>query len=310
MVSPRRPDFIIIGAPRSGTTYIARNLDNHPSAAVVTSKDDPFANDMHFFDTNTPKGKTNFDRGWDWYLEQFQAFSKDILVGEKTADYLTDPDAPALISRFLPDTKLIAILRNPIERAQSHFWHSRHRLPTGLTLADLAKRGEDFNDVWVLESGFYARQLELYREYFEEDQMLLLIHEDIERHPQQTLERLFKFLELDSKNADYKDAKNKINSGSSSFASQLVAKAGARLRNLFPGLYYLLLNGKLSVITKPILQIARGKQVKPKAGKQESKQYPEMDEETRRILWELYSEDVKKLSSIIGRDLVKDWRSL
>jgi hypothetical protein len=305
--SPRKPDFLIIGAPRSGTTYIAKNLENHPSIAIAASKDDPFANDLHFFDVNTPKGMENYSRGIDWYFQQFQHFPKNVLVGEKTADYLVDIDSPKLIKRHLPAVKLIAILRDPVERAQSHFWHSRHRLPAGLSLSDLVQREQDTNNVWVLESGFYSKQLNRYFQYFDKKQILILFHEDIQNSPNKTLQAICEFLGVEADNIEFKDAFSRINSGSSSIASQFIARVGAVLRNASPRLYSAMLNGPLSKVTKLILQTLRGKKVRSTSHQTPDNTYPKLDTATRRKLFELYKSDIEQLSEMVDRDLMSLW---
>lgn len=303
----RKPDFLIIGAPRSGTTYLARNLENHPSIAIASSNDDPFANDLHFFDINTPKGMENYQRGVDWYFQQFQHVPDDILVGEKTADYLVDPDSPKLIKTLLPEIKLIAILRDPVERAQSHFWHSRHRLPVGLTLSDLAQQQRDENEVWVLESGFYSRQLDRYFQYFDRNQILILFHEDIQSSPNQTLQTICKFLGVEA-SIEFKDAFSKINSGSSSPVSTFVARIGNLLKRRLPRLYRALVSGPFSRITKLLLQTFRGKRVHSTTHQSPESAYPELDQDTRRKLYELYKPDIERLSEMVGRDLMKVWK--
>lgn len=303
----RKPDFLIIGAPRSGTTYLARNLENHPSIAIASSKEDPFANDLHYFDINTPKGMENYRRGVEWYFQQFQHIPDNILVGEKTADYLVDPDSPKLIKDLLPEIKLIAILRDPIERAQSHFWHSKHRLPTGLSLSDLAQQGRDENGVWVLESGFYSRQLERYFQHFDRKQILILFHEDIQSSPNQTLQTICEFLGVEG-SINFKDAFSKINSGSSSAISTFMAQVGNLLKRKSPRLYRALINGPFSRMTKILLQTFRGKKVRSTTHQSPESAYPELDEATRQKLYELYKPDIERLSEIVGRDLMKVWK--
>lgn len=305
--SPRKPDFLIIGAPRSGTTYIAKNLENHPSIAIADSKDDPFANDLHFFDVNTPKGLENYRRGIDWYFQQFQHFPQNIVIGEKTADYLVDIDCPELIKKHLPKVKLIAVLRDPVKRAQSHFWHSRHRLPAGLNLAELVQRQEDINNVWVLESGFYSKLLNRYFQHFEKNQILILFHEDIQNSPQKTLQTICGFLGVSPDKIELKDVFSRINRGSSSTISQITARVGTILRKASPKLYSAMLNGPLSRITTLVLKILRGKKVRPNSRQTSGNTYPQLDTATQRKLFELYKSDIEQLSKMVDRDLITLW---
>lgn len=305
--SPRKPDFLIIGAPRSGTTYIAKNLENHPSIAIADSKDDPFANDLHFFDINTPKGLENYKRGIDWYFQQFQHFPQNIVIGEKTADYLVDVDCPELIKKHIPEVKLISVLRDPVKRAQSHFWHSRHRLPAGLSLAELVQRQTDINNVWVLESGFYSKQLNRYLQHFEKNQILVLFDEDIQDSPHETLQEICNFLGVNPDKIELKDVFSRINSGSSSTISQITARVGIALRKASPKLYSAMLNGPLSRITTLALKILRGKKVRPNSRETSGDTYPQLDTASQRKLFELYKSDIEQLSEMVDRDLITLW---
>lgn len=249
----------------------------------------------------------NYQRGVDWYLQQFQHIPDNILVGEKTADYLVDPDSPRLIKNLLPEIKLIAILRDPVERAQSHFWHSKHRLPGGLSLSGLAQKEKDENGVWVLESGFYSQQLERYFQYFDRNQLLILFHEDIQSSPNQTLQTVCKFLGVEQ-SIEFKDAFSKINSGSSSAISTFMAQVGNLLKRKTPRLYHALVSGLFSRITRLLLQTFRGKKVRSTTHQSPESAYPELDQDTRRKLYELYKPDIERLSEMVGRDLMKVWK--
>jgi hypothetical protein len=112
---PRLPNFVIIGAPRSGTTSLAHSLSQHPEVFVTMQ-----VKELHFFDTN-------FDRGLDWYRQQFSGADAAAAkaAGEATPTYMYDETAMSRMAETVPDARLIAILRNPVDRAYSHYWMNR-----------------------------------------------------------------------------------------------------------------------------------------------------------------------------------------
>jgi hypothetical protein len=194
-----RPDFLIIGAQKSGTSWLAHNLARHPTIFLPDSE-------IHFFDK-----ADLFAKGPAWYESHFEDASPGHLVGEKTPDYLwTTSDGAERhhagsherIHDLYPEAKLIVTLRNPVERAISALnhlirtgrvspFHHADDLLVGHKHALVANHG-------VLEKGLYFRQLKAYLDRFDRRQLLVLLFEDdIVQQPRAALRRLFEFLEVD-----------------------------------------------------------------------------------------------------------------
>src|SRR5688572_14326389 len=110
----RLPDFLIVGAMRSGTTSLHKYLQAHPDVFVASGKE------VHFFDRR-------YGRGLDWYRSRFAGVTTERVVGEATPAYMYDENAIARIAHDLPDARLIVVLRNPVDRAYSHYWRNRSR---------------------------------------------------------------------------------------------------------------------------------------------------------------------------------------
>src|SRR5947209_2592633 len=105
------PGFLIIGAQRCGTTSLYDDLVKHPSIATASQKE------IHFFDLN-------FQKGIDWYQAQFPGLGqKGFITGEASPYYIFHPLAPKRILAAAPEIKLIVMLRNPVNRAYSHYQH-------------------------------------------------------------------------------------------------------------------------------------------------------------------------------------------
>src|SRR5687768_13237463 len=99
----RLPDFLIIGAQRGGTTSLYRYLTEHPEIDPAVRKE------IHFF-------SRHHEQGLDWYRAHFPRRDESSLVGEASPNYLVHPDVPARVAAALPRVKLIALLRNPVDR--------------------------------------------------------------------------------------------------------------------------------------------------------------------------------------------------
>ena len=111
------PNFVVIGAMRSGSTSLYKYLQAHPDVYMPRKE-------IHFFDRK-------WDRGLSWYLTRFEGHSGQTAVGEATPTYLAEPEALDRMASTIPDARLLAVLRDPVDRAYSHYWmeHARARDP-------------------------------------------------------------------------------------------------------------------------------------------------------------------------------------
>jgi uncharacterized protein (TIGR03086 family) len=176
--SPPLPTFVIIGAQKSATRWLRSNLGQHPDVFTAPSE-------VHYFNYH----QRVRDLGLDWYRSQFSGWSGEPIVGEATPGYMIwrhNPNAVAKrIKDALPDARLIAILRNPVDRAQSAMLHhiKRGRLPADSRLLDLVRRTPPERDwLCLVTAGWYSAILRPYRWYFG-DQLLVMLHDDVNDDP-------------------------------------------------------------------------------------------------------------------------------
>ena len=193
------PDFIIAGASKSGTSSIYYYLSRHPQILLSHKKE------LDFY-------WQHYQRGIDWYLAHFPSITDrpDFLTGEATPNYLRFPQVAERIKDTFPETKIIILLRNPVDRAIS--WHY-HKLNSGLTKLDLAtaiateiERLATVTEAEIINTGFYnpdniMSSLYIYKikpwiETLGRERFLILQSEDFYLNPQQNMERVFKFLDL------------------------------------------------------------------------------------------------------------------
>ena len=207
------PDFMVIGAMKSATSAIYDYLCRHSRVLKRKPKE------IHFF------SKAHvYDRGWNWYLSQFATKQKkvgdrQISVGEASPSYLSSPEAPKNIKGAFPKIKIIVSLRNPVERAISHYYHQVSRvddeprnIQDAFSAAEIAKSIEAIKsfgndemilrqkDRWkttrYLSEGLYASQLKNWLEVFSPEQLLILDYHQLETNPNLFLDKLFGFLNL------------------------------------------------------------------------------------------------------------------
>jgi Sulfotransferase domain len=175
---PPLPTFLVIGAQKSATRWLRYNLGEHPE--VFAS---PY--EIGFF--NSPKRITTL--GVDWYRAQFDGWNGEHIVGESTPGYMMWRHEPRVVAeqikRIIPDARLFAVLRNPIDRANSAMVHhiKYERLHPRSSLRDLAdKKAPEQDKLGLVAGGWYAASLEPYRELFG-DQLLVFLHDDIRDDP-------------------------------------------------------------------------------------------------------------------------------
>jgi Sulfotransferase domain len=173
------PTFVIIGAQKSATRWLRSNLGRHPDIFTARSE-------MHFWNN----GKRVEKVGVDWYRDQFEGWNGEPIVGEATPGYMIWRHHPAYVAQRMkdhhPDLRLIALLRNPVDRAQSAMLHHirRHRMPTGARLIDMVRELRPSESDWfcLVSGGWYAASLEPFLDRFG-DQLLVLFHDQVAADP-------------------------------------------------------------------------------------------------------------------------------
>lgn len=210
------PDFVIVGAQRAGTTSLYKYLAEHPDVGRVR-----LGKGVHYFDTN-------FGRSMTWYRSHFPLDADRIPfrtrpthVGEGCPYYMFHPESPARINAALPGVKVIAILRDPIERAHSHWAHETARGFETLSFEDAIEAederlvGEEAQLVApdglsfahqhhsYVARGRYAPQIERLWDVFGRERVLVLSSSRLFCEPAATYARTLEFLDLPAHEANY-----------------------------------------------------------------------------------------------------------
>jgi hypothetical protein len=195
------PTFLVVGAKRAGTSSLYQYLIRHPDVRPCA-----IGKGTHYFDVC-------YRRGWRWYRSGFPLSGRGGITGEASPYYMFHPLAPARIAAALPEARLIVVLRNPVDRAWSHY-HNERRLGAeplsfeeaiGCEAERLAGEAERMASdpgfqsfAWrhhsYLARGRYAEQLERLYDLFPPDQVLVLQSELLRADPNRALEPVWRFL--------------------------------------------------------------------------------------------------------------------
>ena len=187
-------DFIGIGAPRCGTSWITNVLRSHPDICISEPKEVRYFNrEEKQFGRLKGNKNSNFDKDISWYLQRFSHAKEGQFCGEFSPIYLSDQTAPSAIKAQFPDVKLIVCLRNPEDRAYSFY-----KLLSGNSVIEPMsfEQALEKESVYV-EAGLYAKNLARYLEYFDRDKILFLVFEEVISEPAREINRIFEFLGVD-----------------------------------------------------------------------------------------------------------------
>lgn len=206
------PDYLIIGTARSASTSLYQYLIQHPCVAPALTKQ------LHFFDTYFLNGiewyKVCLPYKWDKFYKE-KILRTKFVTGEATVHYMMHPLAPKRVYEKIPHVKLIAILRNPVDRAYSHyqteflnkneilsFEEAIEQEPSMLEgefeklMNDEKYVSKNYPHRAYLRSGIYVEQLKRWFDYFPKKQFLILKSEDFSQNPSTAFKEILEFLNL------------------------------------------------------------------------------------------------------------------
>lgn len=278
------PNFLIIGAPRSGTTHLYRGLRQHPEVFMSDFKEPMF---FAYEGKTRPGAITDPDA----YEALFEGSDRYPRRGEASTLYLYHPDAPENIERHIPNARLIAILRNPADRAFSQYTFQRlletEPLPTfEEALAAEPERALADVSPFLLyrEVGRYGIQISRYVSRFPKEQLLFLLQDDLDTHPDRVFRQIFSFLGV---NPDFQPDLGGHRTNASGIPQhttlfRALKTTGRAIKRLLPERLVTQLSGSAH---EALLS------------------HPHMSSETRATLNRYFSPDIAQTSDLIGRDL-------
>jgi len=183
-------DFLIVGAQKSGSTSLRAFLEEQKKDIFILNRE------LHFWNRN---GQYQDGAGLNAYLENFAEAKPNQVKGEKSPSYLVSKEAPERIHKHFPKVKIIAILRNPIDRAYSAYWHGRRvgAIETSTTFGEAVRnykvnQGKPYGD--LVSAGFYSEQIARYLNFFPLKQLHVISFESTLTQANDELHEVLKFL--------------------------------------------------------------------------------------------------------------------
>ena len=281
------PDFIIVGAQKSGTTWLWEMINQHPGSELPPKKE------HHFFSKSY-----KYRMGLEEYLKIYENISPSKITGEASTSYLYDrvrknvhmeqknveidynlPTIPKLITKNLPDIKIIIILRDPVKRAVSAYYHfikAKNYSP----MVKFKEALEKYPNRLIVEFGQYYKYIQLWRRYTKESNIrIYILEEDIKCNPKEMLMDTYSFLNLEH-----------------NFQPQ---KYNHTIHERMKWTYLLLNYYNLRILTKIIKRF----KIENITDKIAFKLLPKIDQDDIRALRDIYIDDKEKLEDLIGRSL-------
>lgn len=278
----RKPDFFIVGAAKAGTTSLFQYLTQHPSIFIPTIKE------PHYFSEYYDSGAPVF-HSIDDYLRLFDDCPDGALAGDASTSYLYSVDAARGIRKLQPEARIVAVLRNPVDRAYSLYWFNRRDLVEDLGFEEaLEAEPERIRDnrhfrFHYVTSGKYSAQIQKYFDAFGRDAVRVYLFEDLKADAPALCRDIFRFLGV---RADLPlETGGRFNpSGEprSRLLSRLLTRQFPRLRRMLP---------------------KTAKMVKHRLTQVNVRTPPPMHPATRAMLVESFRPDVESLQALLGRDL-------
>lgn len=218
---------------KSGTSYLGKLLNSHPSV-FMCEPDEP----SYFVDPQQLKSiwpdmwRRGFWLGEEHYLKLFDAAAGAPIVGEASTNYSKLPmvtNVAEKIRAFNPDARLIYLLRDPVRRTISHYWHMVRHHAENRPMIEAIKRDTQFMDV-----SHYAMQLEAYLRHFPPDQIAILTHEHLIRDPAETMRALYAWLGIEPSAVDMSHFGQPENVTPETIAIRKYGAVSRRLLQKFP----------------------------------------------------------------------------
>jgi hypothetical protein len=294
------PNFLIIGAAKSGTSSLYYYLEQHPRVYCSPQKEPSFfaleGQNAEFAGPGDELFSRRAVRDLSTYQALFEGVTNETAYGEASVLYLYSPSAPARVKYYIPQAKLIAILRNPVDRALSSFAHLRREGREPLASFEKALQAEDdrveanWQHQWhYTRLGFYYSQLKRYLELFPPDQISVYTYHEFSENPVQVLQDTFRFLSVDSSFVPDTSIKHNVSGvPRSRVLHSLIVKPSVVKTVLWRPFLPLSLRRFLRQVVWQWNIVAAK---------------PELSRETRKYLVQIYKDDILKLQDLIKVDL-------
>jgi len=286
----KKVNLFIVGAAKAGTTSFHDYLDQHPDVCMSSIKEPNYfsqdqISDLYYRQASLINDETSyynlFDKG--------NSKNTHIVYGESSVSYLSYPEIPKKLYKYNSNARILIFLRNPIERAFSHYLMDYTAGYFDFSFEEILKFKESNALVYkqVIELSFYYSQIKEYLETFPKNQVKFIIMEDATKNLNKTIHEIESFLDLKTyNNYDFK-VKNSFKNPPNKFINKIYRSQGFK-------------NIAKRVISKKISDTIKNRLFKTKK--------PKIDLTSKAYLSQLFLNDVSQLSQLIGIDLNQFWK--
>lgn len=295
---------------KSGTTSLRHILNKHerifmPNMEIFFFDIDDIEQHPDFFvETSNKWSFYNYEKNFDEYLSWYKSFFKDAeegqIIGEASTTYMASQKAPHRIAELLPNVKLIFMLREPVSRTYSHYWHL---VFTGRAIYDFEKTIQYMPNT-LIQRSLYKNLIERYKEYFPNTNMKFVLFEDFIKDRQNTIDEICEFLGLGTIDISEVDANKNPAKVPRSIGLQIIYNR--IFRNLAAKKY---INSHLPSTPhgNPNKYLKIVDKVFKKVNLTSKKVYPPIDPQTKRFLQRLFAKENRELSELIGKNVQEYW---
>ena len=287
------PNFLIIGVQKAGTSSIYNYLKQHPQVYMSPVKETNFfERDWENADAEARDRKKNGIYTFAQYSQLFDNVTDEIAIGEASPNYLFHYEASAsLIQNYLPEVKLIAILRNPIERAYSDYlMHVRDSIGKPKPFAEHIQKA---NTSYTIRKGLYYDGLKHYIDKFGGDRVRVYLYEDLDRDSVQFMQDIYRFLGVDAKFNTDTSKKSQVAQVPKNQAVNRLLRTENPLRSMAASALKVLVPPETRQNLRSALMNFNS----------QDKSKLTLSTEERKQLATIYREDILKLQELIQRDL-------
>lgn len=282
-----RPNFLVIGAEKSGTTWLYECLKKHPEIYLPDTKE------IHYFNRLRSDHSVRdrfLEHDISWYERFFEGADEYKCIGEVTPMYLCDAVAMQRIHETLGQIKLIVMLRDPVDRAISHYKMARAKGKVKEDFQEISRKKDDI----FIGRGMYGKQLEKVYGLFAKENVHIILFDEVVSRPFEVMDEVFEFLGVGAIALPEKSVDKKVNDKSgfrSPVIGKLINRITVSMRSSYAG-------GRLVDLVKKIRLAGMIKKMNAKK--------PEtinVLNETVKELKQYYSEDIEKTAMITGKNL-------
>lgn len=281
-------NFFMVGGEKCGTTWFYFRLDKHPEVFLPSAKEIGYFNSLS---SNHVVNKSYEEQSDEVYLKNFEAYQDEKICGEIMPMYLCDQDAPERIHKFAPNAKILISLRNPIDRAYSHYWMAMGKKMESRPFKEVFEA----EDERIILRGLYGQQVAKYQRLFGRENVHVIFYEEFFENPQVNLRGVCDFLDISHTWFEQNPVDNERENAANEIRNLPVYNFGLKVSRS-------LRKSSIGVAAIDVLK-ASGLKKKYKDWIWKERTYEPLDAGIRAEVKDYYAEDWELLRCNVGRSL-------